>query len=85
MYIPGCKCQVKLHLSQWFSAVCATAIVHRNNFFHLYQQNKSSEYKVKFRQASNCCKRVLKASKPAYGNKTKESINCRKLGSQDFW
>ena len=37
------KYQVKPHSSPWFSAACAGAIVHRNHFFHLYQQNKSSE------------------------------------------
>ena len=68
-----------------FSAACAAAIVHRNHFFRLYQQNKSSESKVKFRQASNCCKKVLEAAKLAYGTKTKESITSQKLGSLDFW
>ena len=51
----------------------------------MYQQNKSSESKVKFRQASNHCKRVLKAAKLAYATKRKESIISQKLGSQDFW
>ena len=51
----------------------------------MYQQNKSSESKVKFRQASNRCKRVLEAAKLAYANKTKESIAPHKLGSRDFW
>ena len=50
-----------------------------------YQQNKSSESKVKFRQVSNCCKSVLEAAKLAYANKTKESITSQKLGSWDFW
>ena len=63
VYIPHHKYQVKLHSSPWFSAACAAAIVHRNHFFCLYQQNKSSESKVKFRQASNCCKRVLEGAK----------------------
>ena len=54
-------------------------------FFRLYQQNKSSESKVKFRQASNRCKRVLEAAKIAYATKTKESITSQKLGSRDFW
>ena len=54
-------------------------------FFHLYQQNKSSESKVKFRQANNVCKRVLEAPKLAYATKTKESIASQKLGSRDFW
>ena len=69
----------------WFSAACAAARGHRNDFFHLYQNDKSSESKVKFRQASNHCKRVLEAAKLAYANKTKESITSQKLGSQDFW
>ena len=85
VYIPHHKYQVKPHSSPWFSAACAAAIVHRNHFFHLYQQNKSSESKVKFRQASNCCKRVLEAAKLAYGNKTKESVTSQKLGSWEFW
>ena len=53
VHIPYCKYQVKLHSSPWFSAACAAAINHRNPFFQLYQQNKSSESKVKFRQVSN--------------------------------
>ena len=61
--------------SPWFSAACAAAIVHRNHFIRLYQHNKSSESKVKFRQASNCCKRVFEAAKLAYATKTKESIS----------
>ena len=70
--------------SPWFSAVRA-AVVNRNHFFCLYQHNKSSESKLKFRQASNCCKRVLEAVKLAYVNKTKESITSQKLYSWDFW
>ena len=51
----------------------------------MYQKDKSSESKVKFRQASNHCKRVLEAAKLAYANKTKESITSQKLGSCHFW
>ena len=54
------KYQIKPHSSQCFSAACAAAITHRNHFFHLYQQNKSSVSKVKFRQASNCAKGFLR-------------------------
>ena len=82
---PSSKYQVKPHSSPWFSAACAAAIVHRNHFYRLYQQNKSSESKVKFRQASNCCKRILEAAKLAYATKIKESITSQKLGSRDFW
>ena len=85
VYIPPRKYRVKPHSSPWFSAACAAAIVHRNHFFRLYQQNKSSESKVKFRQTSNRFKRVLEAAKLAYATKTKESITSQKLGSRDFW
>ena len=81
VYIPHRMYQVKPHSSTWFSAACAAAIVHRNPFFPLYQENKSSESKVKFRQATNCCKRVVEAAKLAHANKTKESITSQKLGS----
>ena len=82
VYIPNRKYQVKPHLSLWFSAACAAAIVHRNHFFHLYQKDKSSESKVKFRQISNHSKRVLEAAKLAYANKTKECILSQKFGSE---
>ena len=85
VYIPHRKYQVKLHSSPWFSAACAAAIVHRNHFFRLYQKDKSSEPKVKFRQTSNSCKRALEAAKLAYAIKTKESITSQELGSWDFW
>ena len=65
VYIPHHKYQVKPQSSPWFSATCAAAIVHRNHFFRLYQQNKSSESKVRFRQANNRWKRVLEAAKLA--------------------
>ena len=44
-----------------------------------------SESKVKFRQASNICKKVLEAAKLAYASKTKDSITSQKIGSRDFW
>ena len=43
------------------------------------------ESQVKFRQASNCCKRVAETAKLAYATKRKESIIFQKLGSWDFW
>ena len=85
VYIPQRKYQVKSHSSPWFSASGAAAIVHRNHFFHLHQKDKSSDSKVKFRQASNCCKRVLEAAKLAYAKKTKDFITSQKLGSRDIW
>ena len=51
----------------------------------MYQREKCSDFKVKFRQASNCCKRVVEAAKLAYANKLKESITSQQLGSCDFW
>ena len=83
--IPHRIYQVKPHSSPWFSAVSTAAIVRRNHFFCFYQQNSSSESKLKFRQASNRCKRVLEAPKLTYTNKTKESITFQKLGSRNLW
>ena len=85
VYILHRKYKVKSHSSPWFSAACAAAIIHRNQLFHFYQQNKSSESKVKFWQASNWCKMVLEAAKLTYATKTKESITSQELGSRDFW
>ena len=85
VYIPHRKYQFKPNSSLWFSAACAPAIVHRNHFFRLYQREKSSDSKVKFRQVSNLCKRVLEGAKLAYANKPRESITSQKLGSRDFW
>ena len=85
VHIPHRKYQANSHSSPWFSAACAAAIVPRNNVFRLHQQNKSSDSKVKFREASNRCKRVLEAGKLAYATKTKESITSQKLDSRDFW
>ena len=47
VYIPHGKNQIKPHSSPWFSPACAAAIIHRNLFFHLYKENKSSDSKVK--------------------------------------
>ena len=77
---PHRKYQVKCHSSPWFSGACAAAIVHQDHFFRLHQKDKSSESKVKLRQASNCCKRVLKAVKLAYANKKQESTTSQKVG-----
>ena len=84
VYIAHQKYHVKPHSSPWFSAACAAAMVHRNHFFCLYQEDKSSESKVKFKQASNRCKRVLETAKLAYADKRKQSITSRKL-TLDFW
>ena len=84
VYIPHSKYQVKPHSAPRFSATCAAAIVHRNHFFRLCQQNQSSESKIKFRQASNRFKSVPETAKLAYANKTKESITSPQLGSWEF-
>ena len=84
VYIPHREYQVNPHSFLWFSATCAAPIVHRNHFFRFYQQNKSSESKLKFRQASNRCRRVLEAANLHMPGK-QESIFSQKLGSEDFW
>ena len=64
MYIS--QYNVEPHSSTWFSAACTAAVAHRNHCFHLYQQKKSSESKVKFRHAGNHCEKVLEAGKLPY-------------------
>ena len=71
VYIHHRKYQVNPHSAPWFSAVFSVVITHRNHFFRLYQQNKSPESKVKFKQTSNLCKRVLETAKLAYATKTR--------------
>ena len=65
LYMTSCKYQVMPHLSPWFSVAFAAAIVYKNHFFYLCQQNQSSASKVKFRQASSHCKSVLETAKLA--------------------
>ena len=50
----------------------------------MHQQNKSSDSKVKFKQSSNRCKKVLEAAKIAYVTKIQKSITSQKLGSWDI-
>ena len=70
--------------SPWFSAPCAAVKFLEITFFVLYQENKSFESKVKFTQANNCCKWVVKAAKLANANETERFITSQKPGSQDF-
>ena len=46
VYIPHHKYEVKPLSSPWFSAAFVAAMVHRNHFFGLYLQNKSSVSKL---------------------------------------
>ena len=74
VYIPHTEYKIKPQPSP-LSVTSAAAIVHRNHFFCLYQKNKSSDSKVKFRQASKCCKRVPEAAKLVFANKTKHILH----------
>ena len=82
-FVSGFRLEVIPHLSirSSLTHLRAAAIVYKNHFFHLYKQIKSSECKVKFRQASNHCKSFPEAAKIAYASKTKQSISSQKLGS----
>ena len=65
-----------------FSCLCSCQFIEVTFFVCA---NRENLLKLKFRQASNRCKKVLEAAKSAYANKTKESITFQKLGSRDFW
>ena len=62
VHIPHRKYQVKPHSSPHGFQLILLLPVHRNHFSHLQQKDKCSDSKVKFRQASNCWKRVLEAA-----------------------
>ena len=66
-------------ISMVFSGFC-----YCHYFFNLHQQNKFSESKIKFRQASNRSKRVFETAKREYANETKETITSHKLGFLAF-
>ena len=60
-------------------------LISHKSLFCLYQQNKSSESKVKFTKAHYCKATVVEAVKLAYPNKTKESFTSQKPGCWDFY
>ena len=58
-----------------FRAMFSTAVAHINYSFILYSPMEEILcVKVKFREESNNCRRVIEAGKLTYDNKTKESI-----------
>ena len=59
VYIPHSKYQIKPQSCLWFSAACTAAIVCRNHFFYLYQQDKS-EFKVNLDRLVIVAKEFLK-------------------------
>ena len=65
-----------------FSILCCCQSPLKSFSLFVSQQNKSSESKVKFRQASTRCKRGFEL---AYATKKKESIISQKPGSWNFW
>ena len=67
-----------------FGSLCWCHSSQKPFFFVCTKQNKSSEFKVKFTQASNHYKKVLETAEPAYATKTNESIPFQKLGSRYF-
>ena len=76
---------VMSHLSPWSSSACAAVIAQRSQFSRLYQQSKTFESKVKFKQASNCSKSVLEAAKLPHAHKTKECLTYQKICFWNFW
>ena len=89
--IPECDCHSPALLDLFLSSdtsVCSTmAFPPLGNPDHVAVSvsHLSLSYKVKFRQTSNSCKRVVEAAKLAYANKTKEFVTSQKLDFSDFW
>ena len=57
---------------------------YKGNFDARANFDAKSASDMKFRQASNCSKRICEAAKLAYANKTKESVFSQSLGSYSF-
>ena len=75
VYIPYRKYQALSSqaslISMVFSCFYCCHSSYKSLFSFVHQKDKSSDSKVKFRQASNHCKRVLEGTKLAYANKTR--------------
>ena len=84
VYVPHRKFQERPHSSPWFTPACAAAIAHRNHYYNLYHVNNSDESKTLFRQASNCCKRVIEHAKLQYTERIRDQIISQKIGTRDF-
>ena len=84
-FVPHRKFQVKPHSPPWFNPACASAIAHRNHYFHIYQKEKTDEAKSSFRTASNNCRRVIERAKSQYAENTQKSIATQRIGTRDFW
>ena len=84
-FVPSRKYQIKPHSTPWFNPACATAIAHRNHYFHLYHRSKSAEDKHQFTIARNKCKQVIEEAKSSYENNVNERLRAQKIGSRDFW
>ena len=67
-----------------FKCLCCCQSSYKS-FFCLYQHNKSSESKVKFRRASNRCERIPQDAKVGYANKIKAFMTSQKPGSREIW
>ena len=68
VYTSHRKYQAKAHSSPWFSAAFVSVRVHKNHFLCLYQKDKSSNFKVKLRQASSVLKHGKSAIPPLFND-----------------
>ena len=73
-----------LRPTPWFKP-CATAIAHRNHYFHQYHRNATPENKKLFSDSRNHCKKVLKGASSNYAEPTRRSVASQPIGSCDFW
>ena len=67
-----------------FNCLCCCQSSYKS-FFCLYQHNKSSVSKVKFRRATNRCERIPQDAKVGYANKIKTFMTSQKPGSREIW
>ena len=85
IFIPSKKYQQRPNSQPWYTPECAAAIAHRNHFFHVFRQNRSSENEAAFKAARNCCRAVLKGARSSYAQSIQTRIGNERLGSREFW
>ena len=85
LFIPHKTFHQKPHSQPWFTAHCAAAMAHKNQYFHSYNHNPTEKTRIHFREASNQCKYILREANNNYVNLIKLRIEAQSLGTREFW
>ena len=79
------SCSSSIFIHNWFLAVCVATIAHRNNLFHLCQQNKGKGKRGSSYRLAIVAKGFLKLTNLLMLIKQNNFSLCRNFGCWDFW